>query len=245
MFLAVAMLNASRPVAVMIHGAGGGGWEWDAWRPVFERAGYRVVAPDLEPTAQGLGATRLEDYETQVVNWSKHDGHFILIGASMGGALAMRVANRLHPDALVLVNAVPPAGLSGEVHPAVVKWAGGPLKDTVDSMPDSDEATIQKAWKRWRDESGAVMDTLAKGYSVQKPTCPVLVILSQGDTDVPPDATRKLAREFGADLIEYAGASHVGPLLGVRAAEVAKTVTDWLSARLAVRSHGTIRHPRM
>jgi pimeloyl-ACP methyl ester carboxylesterase len=47
---ALAMTMTFRPVAVMIHGAGGGGWEWDAWRPVFEHGGWDVIAADLMPS---------------------------------------------------------------------------------------------------------------------------------------------------------------------------------------------------
>ena len=37
----------------MVHGGGGGGWEWTAWRGVFESAGLRVDAPDLQPAEAG------------------------------------------------------------------------------------------------------------------------------------------------------------------------------------------------
>lgn len=219
-----------KPVAVMIHGAGGGGWEWDAWRPVFEKAGWEVVAPDLVPAKGGLAKTSLGDYVHQVVSWSPKGRPFVLIGASMGGPLALKAALQTDPKAVVLVNGVSPHGNGGKKFPAVVRWAGGPLKDTRDSMPDSDEATIQKAWHRWRDESGAVMTTLSKGTNTPRPPAPILVVIGTADTDVSPESGRALAREYGADRREFLKMSHVGPLLGRRAPEVAADVIGWLKS---------------
>ena len=47
--------------ALLVHGAGGGGWEWNVWRGVWEAAGFRVAAPDLVPVRGDVAATRLQD----------------------------------------------------------------------------------------------------------------------------------------------------------------------------------------
>ena len=49
--------------ALFVHGAGGGGWEWNVWRGVFEAAGFHVEAPDLMPVHGDVAATRLQDYQ--------------------------------------------------------------------------------------------------------------------------------------------------------------------------------------
>src|SRR5579862_8363577 len=86
--IAVATVIA-RPVAVMIHGAGGGGWEYKFWKPVFEKAGYRVVTPDLMPAQGGLAKTTFQDYVDQIVAaGGEHPS--VLIGASMGGVLVLK-----------------------------------------------------------------------------------------------------------------------------------------------------------
>jgi pimeloyl-ACP methyl ester carboxylesterase len=97
-------------------------------------------------------------------------------------------------------------------------------------MPDSDEATIQKAWKRWRDESGAVMNTMNDRVAVRKPTCPVLMVIGGKDTDISPETSRNVASWADADVHQYANMSHVGPLLSRRATEVADSILVWLKA---------------
>jgi pimeloyl-ACP methyl ester carboxylesterase len=227
---------ASTATVLMVHGAGGGGWEYDLWSPVFAKAGYAVVARDLVPVRGGYAETRLDDYIAQVVSWAPKDGGpVVLVGASMGGVLALKAAERLSPAAVVLVNSVAPAGVGpkrpAKKNPPVVRWADGPLADTRAAMPDSDEKTILWAWKRWRDESGAVMDALRAGVSCKKPRCPVLAVLGTADTDILHATGLALASWAGADVHTYRNMSHVGPLMSRRAAEVAGAVVGWLRAR--------------
>lgn len=232
MLVLAATMALATPTVVMIHGAGGGGWEYRTWVAPFRRAGFRVINRDLVPAKRGLRETRFEDYVRQVEGWCPKQGPVILIGASMGGILALKAAETVHPRAVVLVNAVPPAGTGGKNYPPVVRWANGPLKDTVDSMPDSDRATIQYAWKRWRDESGAVLTKISRGVPVEHPFCPILSVIGQKDTDIPPKAQEASADRLGADILRYSGMSHVGPLLGTRSVQVATTVANWCKSKL-------------
>ncbi len=227
-------LLAPKATVVMIHGAGGGGWEYDFWKPVFERAGYRVIAKDLMPAAGGLAHTRFEDYLRQVQFWRPPSGKVILVGASMGGILALKSAQLETPAAIVLVNSTIPLGVGPKRKarnaPPVIRWANGPLKETEDAMPDSDSKTILWAWKLWRDESGAVVNEIRNGIPATKPTCPTLVVIGEKDTDIPPATSQALAKWAGAEVHPYPGMSHVGPLMSRRAKEVAGKVVGWLDS---------------
>lgn len=224
----------NKPVAVMIHGAGGGGWEWDFWKELFESEGWEVVAPDLMPAEGGLAATSFEDYVEQVVSWCPRDEPFVLIGASMGGILALRAAEKIEPHAIVIVNGVPPKGMTSFIRteeiPDVIEWEGGPLQDTRDALWDSDEKTILWAHERWRNESGRVLRDIREAEA-QVPKVPVLVIASRQDTDIPPEISHELASYLACDYVEYANMSHVGPLLGMRAREVAKQTLEWVRSK--------------
>jgi len=226
-----------RKVAVFVHGAGGGGWEWNSWTPVFEKAGWQCIAEDLVPVKQGVAKTTFHDYLSQVEHWGDdaRPGKLVLIGASMGGILALKASERLKPDALVLVNSVGPAGIDkrpAKTYPPIIEWTKGTLKETQDSMPESDEATIQFAFHHWRDESGAVLTEIRKGIRVKPPQCPLLVVLGGKDTDVPNEVGQTMAKTYRGELKVYPDMSHVGPLLGTKGPDVAADVLAWLDLKI-------------
>jgi pimeloyl-ACP methyl ester carboxylesterase len=202
---------------------------------VLDAAGIRVAAPDLQPAAGGLAATAFDDYRAQAQAALRAlPQPRAAVGASLGGLLALACAGEA--DALVLVNPLPPAPWARRLPPRdwpdLVPWRrDARLASTRRALPDADDATALFAFRRWRDESGAVLRAAAEGIEVAAPVCPVLCITSMHDEDVPPELTRELAREWRADLIAVPSSSHVGPLLGRGATAVAAQVAAWLSAR--------------
>jgi pimeloyl-ACP methyl ester carboxylesterase len=222
----------------MVHGAGGGGWEWNAWSRVFAAAGWHARAPDLEPVATGWAATRFVDYQDQVAaHLARLPRPRVLVGASLGGLLALRCAGAA--DALVLVNPLPPrpwhAHLPMRAQAAGIEaWgARASLHGTRRAVPDAGAGDAWFAFRRWRDESGAVLDAARAGIECDAPGCPVLVVASSQDLDVPVDASRAVAEWCGGDAMTIAGASHVGPLLGRDAAAIAADVVTWLNVKIA------------
>jgi len=224
--------NGSTMHAVFVHGAGGGGWEWAIWQRVFAARGAAVRAPDLQPASGGLAATRLADYAAQVTQWCAGCADpLLLVGASLGGLLALLVAPEVKPDALVLVNPLPPAG-SGQrparAYPDIVPWGTDrSLRSTLRALPDGDDAARLLAFRRWRDDSGGVLRAAQGGVDIVAPDCPVLLLAAERDVDVPLAASRALAARFAAELDIIAGASHLGPLLGRDAAAVAERAWTW------------------
>ncbi|GAB3349947.1 alpha/beta fold hydrolase [Lysobacter tyrosinilyticus] len=221
--------------ALLLHGAGGGAWEWNLWRAVLAASGVEPVALDLQPTAAGLVETRYQHYFEQAkAALVALPQPRVVIGASLGGLLALGCADAA--AALVLVNPLPPApwtaSLPSRDWPDVVPWQReARLASTRRAMPDSDDATALFAYRHWRDESGAVLRAAHAGIPMARPQCPVLCVVSRQDEDVPPAITRALANEWGMDLIEADSPSHVGPLLGRCATDTVARVATWLSAR--------------
>lgn len=219
--------------ALLLHGAGAGGWEWNAWRGVLEAAGIGVAAPDLLPNPQGVAATTLHDYTEQAMA-SLHamPQPRAVVGASLGGLLAASVADAA--DALVLVNPLPPAPWHERVPrrdwPDVVPWHGeARLAGTREALPDADEASALYAFRYWRDESGGVLRAARAGIEIARPRVPILCIASEDDTDVPAAATAELALAWEATLWRLPRTSHAGPLLGRGAPALAARVARWLS----------------
>jgi pimeloyl-ACP methyl ester carboxylesterase len=220
---------------LMLHGAGGGAWEWNVWRRVFAAAGHATRRPEFQPAAAGLGATRFEDYldqAEQAVSATRTAP--VLIGASLGALVALALAARFDCVALILVNPLPPAPESAQLparaaYPEVIPWArDASLASTRAALPDADAATWAYAFPRWRNESGAVLNAARAGIALPAPRCPVRVIASRADEDVPFGVSAALAQRLGASLHTEPG-SHVGPLLGRRAARVAEAAVHWLN----------------
>lgn len=227
---------------VLIHGAGGGGWEWAVWSRVLRSHEGVVRAPDLRAVAGGapqdaLAATTLDDYVAQVdAEVAACAVPPVLVGASLGGLLAASVAATRAVRALVLVNPMPPVPWCAELPadgdvPDVVDWGRrASLASTRRALPDADDATCEWAWRQWRDESGEVLRAARAGRAVARPGVPVLMLASEKDGDVPPAVTTAWAAAWSATCWPLPGASHVGPLLGRGAAEVAERVVAWVRA---------------
>ena len=218
----------------LLHGSGGGAWEWNVWARVFAARGWQVHAPDLQPSSRGLAATTLDDYIAQArVAVDAMPRPRIVVGASLGGLLAL--ANASQADALVLVNPLPPRPWQ-EALPefskqgGIVPWAcTASLAGTRRALFDADEATCIYVFRRWRDESAAVLREARAGISLPLPTCPVLTIVSGKDDEVPESASLALAEAVRARLLRLPEASHVGPLLGRSAAAAAEQAVGWLN----------------
>lgn len=223
------------PTVLAIHGAGGGGWEWAIWQRVWAAAGLPLLAPDLMPATAGLAGTRLDDYLAALRAAAQPLPRPLLIGASLGGLLALALAAPLQARALVLVNPLPPAGIAPRpparrYEGAVVPWGSRRrLASTQRSLADADAAAVLWAFRRWRDESAAVLQRAVAGLGVQWPDCPVLVLASRDDEDVPFAASQAVAAACGATFWPLQS-SHVGPLLGRDAAALAARVLAWAQA---------------
>lgn len=231
------------PRALFLHGAGAWGGQWAIWRRLFEAEGWRVDAPDFEPAARGLAATRLDDYVAQAVDAVESAPVDVLVGASLGGLLAVaamaRVAPASRPRALVLVNPLPPAPWIAAVPSFtasgdVVPWCSeGRFASTQCALAGAGFADQQFAFRHWRDESATVLREAHAGRVLPDAGAPTLVIASDADDDIPPAASAAYANAVGASLYRVPG-GHVAPVMGVAAVRSAQAALAWLAPALSV-----------
>lgn len=226
-----------RPVVLAVHGAGGGGWEFQLWRGHFEAAGWRVLAPDLKPAAGGLVATTLGDYLAHLRRLARTRPPQLLLGASLGGLLALLLAEHCPGAGVVLINPLPPAPLAALLPardwPARVAWAQRhDLRGTRRALAGADAASVWHANRCWRDDSGAVLREAHMGVPLR--TLPRRCLLLSGgrDDSVPIEVQRALGERLGAERLELPDADHLDPLLGSSAHRSAQAALAWAGRQL-------------
>lgn len=80
----------------LVHGAWCGAWSWDKLKPLLERAGHTVIAPDMPAHGKdtsSISEQNLEKYARFVESLiSPLDGKVILVGHSFGGMIISQAA---------------------------------------------------------------------------------------------------------------------------------------------------------
>ncbi len=109
----------SAPLAVLLHGVGGGRQGWLTTGAVLARQGYRVLAPDqpgygLSPSIAPYDMAGMADAVRRLIGWA-NSGAALLVGHSMGGMVAQELVARAPQDvaALVLAATSPAFGAPG------------------------------------------------------------------------------------------------------------------------------------
>jgi pimeloyl-ACP methyl ester carboxylesterase len=91
---------------VLIHGGGGGAWDWHLVAPELRERGHDVVAVDLPSEDASAG---LDEYADAVVDAIGDRTELIVVGHSFGGFTAPLVCARVPVDVLVLLAGMIPA----------------------------------------------------------------------------------------------------------------------------------------
>ncbi|HVV64467.1 MAG TPA: alpha/beta hydrolase [Rhizomicrobium sp.] len=219
-------MSRRRPTPlVMIHGAFGGGWCFDAFRAPFEAA-YAVHAPNLrhhdgaQAPARALASTSLLDYLADMEKLiATFDEVPILLGHSMGGLLAQMLAAKGLAKALVLLAPSAPWGVLPttlfEIAAVQALLAGGdywnaPLAPNfavaaahaLDKLPEDERRAV---YARFCPESGrAAFEIMqwpfdlrcASRAPARHVTCPVLCLVGSEDKINPPSTVARIAARY-------------------------------------------------
>ena len=231
--------------ALFLHGAGAWGGQWAIWQRVFEARGWTVACPDRQPAPGGLVATRWNDYHRQGVAALRNVAGpqpvpVLLVGASLGGLLALAAGSEQTPSALVLVNPLPPAPWAAGLPPDAFagdlrRWRSeGRFESTRRALPQASFADAQRAFRAWRDESAAVLREARAGLVLPVPTVPVLVIAGCDDTVVPVALSAAFAAAIAARFEAVPG-DHLAPVMGASAVLSAECALAWFAGLASAR----------
>ncbi len=256
-------MKRSLPPVVMIPGAFCGPWAFDKFRPVFEKAGYRVHTPSLRHHDDGvaskaLGTTSLLDYAKDLEALiATLPATPILLGHSMGGLLAQMLAAKGLARALVLLAPSAPWGVLPstwmELASAQTMFLAGdfwnsPLKpvswiaeaNSLDHLPPDERREV---FAHFVPESGlATFETMhwaldakrAAEVPARKVTCPILCMVGSDDKINPPGTVRGVAQRYSGRVVFEELPGFSHWLLGEPGWEtIAARAIAWLAATMA------------
>lgn len=109
--------RVSNPLLVALHGFGGDAQTWTVWAGLLSRRGWRILAPDLPAHgATSVAAKSVDELVDRVAEFLGQlpERAFELVGHSLGGAVAARVALRLG-ERINRLTLIAPAGLGAEI----------------------------------------------------------------------------------------------------------------------------------
>lgn len=242
-----------RPPLLFIHGSFCGAWVWaEHFMPYFARAGYPCEAVSLRGHGASEGhaalaeaslADFLDDAESALRQMSAPP---VVVGHSMGGAVAQYLASRQPVAGLALLGSVPPSGLAATMlHMSAVAhdlmWQIGLLQSlgpqSVDAWvvhraifaADTPASLGQSYLPRLQDESQRVSLDLMGWLRppLPDPLPPVLVAGGDADAFVPTSALRETASYWNGELSILPGVPH-GLMLDPCWPNVAAVLLDWL-----------------
>jgi non-heme chloroperoxidase len=234
---------------LFLHGMWGDARFWNRFRRRFEECGHRTEAVTFLHHEKPQDSSQLRhvgmmDYVAQAERaiQAMPDAP-VLVGHSMGGLVAQKLAERGLAKAMVLVAPVAPAGISlatwsslvcisGNLHqivlrrPFIMPWRQSRY-GFLNTLGPREMGAIYRSFVH---ESGKAMREIVTGaiaVDERQVSCPVLVIVGSEDRATPPAVVKRIAEKYGADYREYPGRGHY---LGV-AWEAMDDVLDWVNAR--------------
>jgi pimeloyl-ACP methyl ester carboxylesterase len=245
--------TSTKPPILFLHGVFGRPSLLTPWTNVLEEAGYPVHIPAMpgrEPTDDAvLARTGVEDcFAVAVDAYDRLGEPAIVIGHSMGGLLAQKLAAARAPRAAVLLASVPPGVLWPQLRPLPHLLplmpkilAGKPFLPSARTMREVPLSTLPDAEReelipQLVRDSGRVFRELTIGATstsvdATKVTCPVLCVSGGADENVAQWISRGIAKRYGAEHQAHPGAPHwiVAESL---VDQVVPPVLDWLRRTL-------------
>ena len=231
--------SAQRPPILFVHGFLGGAWYFAKYQRFFSALGYPTYAVNLRGhhdsrAVRDIGSVRIRDYvedALETANWltslklATHDSDHrpIVIGHSMGGLIAQKLAEADAVRAAVLLGPAPPRGIpliGGTLLLRQIRYLprlllsrpiAGTLADdqalTLNRIPSDEHASLHA---RFVPDSGRAGRDILLGVRVDESRvkCPMLVISATDDNFVPARVARRVAGKYGAAFHQYVGHAH-------------------------------------
>jgi len=234
---------------LMIHGMCCAASFWDNYISLFKANGYDAEAITLlhhnRETYPMLEYTDIMDYVKQaesVIN--SIGGKPIVIGHSMGGLIAQKLAEIGLAEKLVLIAPAAPQGIPVVSLSTLITFSANifsiirkkpfiiPFRNAVyglmNTMPHKEQV---EAYQYFVYESGLSAYEIARGtiaVNENMVTCPTLVISGEHDRAIPLRLVKMVAAKYDALYKEYSGYCHHSLVFGQGCEKVAQDILNWI-----------------
>jgi pimeloyl-ACP methyl ester carboxylesterase len=243
---------------LFIHGAGGTSRCWHNYLQYFSQAGWECLAINLRghhPSErdESLSQVTIEDYiaDVEKVIQSLNIPHCVVIGHSLGGLIALKIAGKNHKiKGVVSIAGAPPLGVPIEINTDLpyggnmMKTMFGfmnmkPIKPTFFTAEQTilnniDPTERKKIFSMFVAESLVVGYQVAQGFPVNplKVKCPKLIIGCRKDVMAPEIMQLNIAEFFHGDYLGYKQFAHL-PMLEKKWEKSAADISKWLIGHIA------------
>ena len=208
----------------------GGSWYLRSWLYAAAHAGWDGWAVNLRGhhgsrPVQNLGRVSILDYVEDVHDCLRTLGEAVLIGHSMGGLVAQKVAEGGRVRAAVFATSAAPKGIRVLTWPVlwrIPRYAPAILRSRPFTIGPDDAAALLgnrmtpglQAWAypQLVAESGRAAREMALGGVAVDPAgirCPTLVVGAQHDRITPASVERQIAARYGSEYLEAPGHAHM------------------------------------
>jgi len=219
----------TRPPVLLIHGLCGGAWMWENYQTRLAAAGYRSHAVELRGRhgsrpVPDIGKVSINDYVDDTLALAESLDTPIVIGHSMGGLIAQKVAEAGACRALVLISSAPPRWIPiaswtllrkqiRHMHELVLRRPIIPSRAEADVLMFNRTPLADRAaqYARLVPDSGRAGFEISVGsidVREQRVTAPTLVVTGLDDQFVVPRVARALSRKYRAALKEFPTHAH-------------------------------------
>jgi pimeloyl-ACP methyl ester carboxylesterase len=249
--------SETRPPILFVPGYFAAAWMFETYLPFFAERGYAGYAVNLRghagsPLRSGtlLGKVSMTDYiadAREVADWlTDREERPIVIGHSMGGLIAQKLAEEGKARALVLLSPAPPRGIrvmSSRLLRRQLKHVPALLgsrrivpgwRDMRDLVLNRVPEPEQRAtFERFVPDSGRAGREMSLGRiavnaeRVREHRCPVLVVTSDDDRFIPPSVAQRVAARYRAPVFMARAHGHL-MLREPGWIEGATFISDWL-----------------
>ncbi|MEO7083744.1 MAG: alpha/beta fold hydrolase [Gemmatimonadaceae bacterium] len=228
--LRCAPIGATRAPVLFVHGYFADATVFNEWLSYFAARGFPAFAINLRGragsrTGVDLGRTSIDDFADDASEVARSLGKPFVVGHSMGGLIAQKLAERGDARAVALITPAPPRGitvLSPRLAMKQLKYLPSILRSRLVNPAREDlreivancvpEAVQDEFLDRLSPDSGrAGRDMSITGVAVDatRVRCPVLVVAAEFDRFIPSGIVRRIAERYGAPLETFPGHGHM------------------------------------